>query len=91
MASANCLASGVDHLWPPSVELHLAPETRQWIALTLYALRESCLAVRDRLLLIILHRNDEYRKCYRSAIRENFDAWGDAIWTEPRVVTETFL
>lgn len=57
ITSANCLANGVEYLCPPSsVELHLAPETLHDCTLNLLALRESCLAVRDRLLLMMKDR-----------------------------------
>lgn len=59
-ASASCLARGVDHLCPASafveLEVHLAPEARQRGLLNGMALRESCLAVRGRLLRIIRYR-----------------------------------
>ena len=56
IASASCLAKGVDHEWPVSDELHLAPENRHCVALNGNEFRENCLAVRDRLLLIISRR-----------------------------------
>ena len=59
MASASCLAKGVDHLWPSSaavVELHLAPEALQRCMLIPLALRESCLSARGKLLLMVCDR-----------------------------------
>jgi hypothetical protein len=57
------LARGVEYLCPPSssVELHLAPATRQDGTFNLLALRESCLAVRIKLLLIMKDRNRDLR------------------------------
>lgn len=63
MASASCFARGVDHLGPSSDELHLAPETLQKRGLGLIKPRGSCLAVRDRLLLMITIRDQYCRVC----------------------------
>jgi hypothetical protein len=60
ITSASCLARGVEYLYPPSsVELHLAPATRQDGNFNLLALRESCLAVRVKLLLMIDDRDSD--------------------------------
>ena len=60
MASDSFWAKGVDHVWPSSVELHLAPENRHASEFNLDALRESCLAVRAKLLLMIPHRGQSW-------------------------------
>lgn len=61
ITSASCLARGVEYLCPPSsVELHLAPETRHDGAFNLLTLRESCLAVRVKLLLMMNDRNTDW-------------------------------
>lgn len=73
MASANCLASGVDHWWPPSVELHLAPAVLPHCKLTRRTLRDSSLAVRDKLVLIVSDRMQEREQAmawpYRFAVQ----------------------
>jgi len=64
ITSASCLANGVEYLCPPSsVELHLAPETLHERPLRLLALRESCLAVRDKALLIVVNRETDVIVC----------------------------
>jgi hypothetical protein len=60
ITSASCLARGVEYLCPPSsVELHLAPATLHDGTFSLLALRESCLAVRVKLLLMIDDRDSD--------------------------------
>jgi hypothetical protein len=60
ITSASCLARGVEYLCPPSsVEFHLAPAALHDGTFSLLALRESCLAVRVKLLLMIDDRDSE--------------------------------